>query len=179
MLSLGITLTSTCLTTLDEGQGQIQAPPPPPPPPPSPFKKIMFISNTNFPHVGGWTPPFFFTPRRACTARGQVIALGLDSPGSTFCCGISLHLKGSMGPNISSISLLGTLGPGDRRLCMRLVLVPQGRIGGGGLRPPPFQVNKMRNIHFGQNTSEVPLNFSMQRHYCMNLTALIMKRGRY
>ena len=46
--------------------------------------------------------------------------------------------------------------------------------GGGGLRglkpPPPFP---MRNTHFAS------FNLSMQRHHCMNLTSLNMKRGRY
>ena len=51
--------------------------------------------------------------------------LGLAyTPGTTFlCCNFSLHLKRSMGDStFSSISLLGILGPGDRRLCMRLAL---------------------------------------------------------
>ena len=40
----------------DELTKQGSGPPPPPPPPPL-LGKILFVSNTNFPRVGSWTPP--------------------------------------------------------------------------------------------------------------------------
>ena len=60
--------------------------------------------------------------------------------------------------------------------------------GGGGGRlhppPPPPQVNKMRdmyNYYLGLCLSKVSGKkkklMSMQRHHCMNLTSLNMKRG--
>ena len=46
----------------------------------------------------------------------------------------------------------------------------QGQIQGEGAKgaeappPPLLQVNEMHNTHFGQNTSEVPLNFRKKEH---------------